>query len=69
MLTLEQFLIVVYCMVDDLYRAIVGNVRFRTRGPAPRLYDVDVLVMELVGEFLGYHQDEKIWAYFQHAGV
>ena len=65
MLTLEQFLIVVYCMVDDLYRAIVGNVRLRTRGPAPRLYDVDVLVMELVGEFLGYHQDEKIWAYFQ----
>jgi len=45
MMSLEQFVIVVYCMVDDLYRAIVGNVRFRTRGPAPRLSDVDVLVV------------------------
>lgn len=64
MLTLENFLVVVYCLVDDLYRAVVGSVRIRARGPAPRLRDVDVIVMEIVGEFLGYHQDEKLWAYF-----
>lgn len=64
MMSLEQFVIVVYCMVDDLYGAVVGNVRLRARGPAPGLSDVDVIVMEIVGEFLGYHHDEKLWVYF-----
>ena len=63
MMSLEQFVIVVYCMVDDLYGAVVGNVRLRARGPAPGLSDVDVIVMEIVGEFLGYHHDEKLWVY------
>lgn len=65
MLTLENFLVVVYCMVDDLYRALMGSLRLRRRGPSPRLCDVDVITMEVVGEFLGLHHDEKIWAYFR----
>ncbi|MBI5517548.1 MAG: IS982 family transposase [Deltaproteobacteria bacterium] len=64
MMSLEKFVVLVYCLVDDLYRATVGEVRLRARGPTPRLHDVEVLTMELVGEFLGHHQDEKIWVYF-----
>mgnify|MGYP000844752561 CR=1 FL=1 len=66
MLNLEDFLVAVYCMVDDLYRAVVGEIRLRERGPRPRLRDVDVMTMEIIGEFIGLHHDEKIWAYFRH---
>ena len=65
MMSVENLTIVVYCMVEDLYRSIVGETKLRVRGPSPKLRDTEVLTMEIVGEFIGLHQDEKIWSHFR----
>jgi hypothetical protein len=65
---LEDFTIAVLCLVDELLedsRADPGWRRVRRRGPAPVLSDVEVLSMEVVGEFLGMDQDAAIYRYFR----
>ena len=65
---LEDFTIAVLCLVDELLeesRADPGWRRVRRRGPAPVLSDVEVLSMEVVGEFLGMDQDVAIYRYFR----
>jgi hypothetical protein len=71
---LEEFMITVYCLVDELLAASQADPawqRVRRRGPAPVLADGEVLTMEVVGEFLGLDQDAAIYRYFRrhHAGV
>ena len=61
-MSVEEFIIWVYCCVDDYYqRATVGH-NLRSRGYAPTLSDSEVITMELVGEFLGIDADKKIWS-------
>jgi hypothetical protein len=65
---LEEFMIAVYCLVDELLgelRADPDWARVRRRGPAPTLDDAEVLTMEVVGEFLGLDQDAAIYRYFR----
>ncbi len=65
---LEEFMIAVYCLVDELLaevRTDPGWRRLRQRGPAPVLADSEVLSMEVVGEFLGLDQDAAIYRYFR----
>lgn len=67
MWNLEDFIIVVFCLVDDAFKQLTRGQRLRRRGFAPALSDSEVLTMEIVGEFLGYDTDEGIWGYFgQH---
>jgi hypothetical protein len=69
---LETFIGAVYVYVDDLVAAVVAEVGpLRTRGPAPRLADSEVLTMEVVGDFLGIDCDSAILTYFQrhHAAL
>lgn len=61
---LEDFIISVYCCVEDIYREVV-KIPLRTRGFAPKLTDSEVITMEIVGEFLGKDQDMQIWSYFR----
>ena len=65
-MTLDDFILTVFCLVDDqLTRLGLSNAR--QRGPAPLLYDSEVLAIELVGEFLGFDQEAKLFWYFsQH---
>lgn len=65
MLTLSDFIVVVYCLVSDLFASIVGDQRLRRRGPMPALTDSEVITMEIVGEFLGRDTDKGIWEYFR----
>ena len=59
---IEDFIISVFVWVDDTLKALFGVPQAgRTRGPAPRLEDSEVLTMEWVGEFLGYDQDKGIY--------
>jgi serine/threonine-protein kinase RIO1 len=59
---IEDFMISVFVWVDDTLKALFGVPQAgRTRGPAPRLEDSEVLTMEWVGEFLGYDQDKGIY--------
>ena len=70
MLTVENFITVVYCIVDDLLTAIVHK---HTHGKGlrpgrvePKLSDSEVITMVVVGEFLGKDTDKGIWRYFKN---
>lgn len=65
---LEEFMIAVYCHIDELLAELGADPdwrRIRQRGPAPTLADSEVLTMEAVGEFLGLDQDVAIYRYFR----
>ena len=61
---IEQFIIAVYCCIDDRLKRDFSARPYRTHGFRPKLSDSEVIAMEIVGEFLGMDQDKKIWAYF-----
>jgi hypothetical protein len=62
---LETFIVVVFCLVDDLVRDLCRRWRLRRRGPAPALADSEVLTIEAVGEFLGLDTDRALHGYFR----
>lgn len=62
---LEEFIITVFCWVEQRVGQLLGPERLRSRGPAPRLSDTEVITMEVVGEFLGHDGDQAIWRYFR----
>lgn len=62
---LEDFIIQVYCLVDDLFQEITKDICLRKRGPKPKLTDVEVITMEIVGECLQLNGDANIWTYFK----
>jgi hypothetical protein len=73
MFSVLDFILVVYCLIDDAYRAFLHDMRankpLRRSGPAPKLSDAEVITMLIVGEFLGFDTDEGIHRYFrQHWG-
>jgi hypothetical protein len=63
---MEDFVIVVYCFVDDSLKELQKRpgFRLRTRGFGPKLSDGEVITMLIVGEFLGLEHDTGIWSYF-----
>jgi hypothetical protein len=61
----DYFIILVYCLVCEHYQAIVKEQALRQRGPAPALSDEEVITIEICGEYLGYHQDERLYDYFR----
>jgi hypothetical protein len=67
-------MIAVDCLIDALLVEMQGHPawpRVRSRGPAPLLFDAEVLTMVVVGEFLGLDQDVAIYHYFRrhHAAL
>lgn len=58
---LTTFVISVFCITHDWLK----DKQLRQRGPQPTLHDSEVLTMEVVGEFLGYDQEEEIYNYFR----
>jgi len=65
MMPIEDFIITVYCCVEDLMDEITEQINpLRKRGFSPKLTDVEVITMEIVGEFLGIDTDKGIWEYF-----
>jgi hypothetical protein len=62
---LEDFIIAVFCCVEEMWRESPIPSRLRQRGFAPKLSDREVLTMEIVGEFLGFDSDQQIWKYFR----
>ena len=64
-MSLEEFIITVFCWVEDGFESVTGGVKLRTGGFAPRLSDSEVITLEIVGELLGHDGDEAIWSYFK----
>ena len=62
---LDDFIIAVFCVIDEAMAPVVGGHRLRQRGPQPVLADSEVLTMEVVGEYLGLEQDSALFAYFR----
>lgn len=61
----EDFIINVYCCVEDVLRQLQPN-GIRRRGFEPKLSDAEMITMEIVGEFMGKDQDKGIWRYFRN---
>ena len=59
---LSTFIIGVFDLCEDWLNE-QGPIR--SRGPAPRLSDSEVITMEIVGEFLGIDTDKGIFTYFK----
>ena len=51
-------------MVEVSYHQVTAGQILRHRGHPPKLSDIEALTLELVGEFLGFDCDKKIWEYF-----
>lgn len=60
---IEEYIISVYCILDDLVKK--NPEKLRKRGRRTRLTDAEVITMEVVGEFLGLHCDNRIHQYFR----
>ena len=52
-------------MIDDFIKTNIEPRSLRTRGFMPKLSDSEVITMEIVGEFLGFHTDKSIYKYFK----
>ncbi|MBU2708802.1 IS982 family transposase [Zooshikella marina] len=64
-MSVEEFIIAVYCWVDDTFSDLLKGQRLRERGFNPSLSDPEVITMELIGEFFGMDEDTHIWRYFR----
>lgn len=62
---LIDFIITVFCKIDDMLKKILKGQRLRKRGPMPKLSDSEVISMEIVGEFFNIDKDEDIHLYFR----
>lgn len=64
-MSIEDFIIAVFCVIDDELKKMLGNRKLRQRGRYPGLTDSEAITMEIVGEFLGLDCDKSIWRYFK----
>jgi len=64
-MSIEDFIINIFCVIDDELKKILGGKKLRRRGRYPTLTDSEVITMEIVGEFLGKDCDKSIWEYFK----
>ena len=61
----EEFIIAVFCCIEDWLNEIIQGNRIRAAGFEPKLSDSEVITMEIGGEFRGLDQDKAIWQYFR----
>ena len=59
-MSMEDFIIIVYCLIDELLKKQIGNDKLRKRGFNPALSDSEVITMEIIAEFLGIDTDYRI---------
>lgn len=64
-MSLDDFIITCFCLIDEMVPQVTGGQRVRRHGPKPKLADSEVLTMEVVGSYLGLSQESQLFAYFQ----
>lgn len=62
---LDDYIIAVFCLIDELYANFIQTHKVRKAGFPPSLRDSEIITMVLVGEFLGLADNSKIWLYFK----
>jgi hypothetical protein len=65
MFSIEEFIIAIFCCIDDWLKQMTQGRPLRQKGFAPALGDSEVMTMEIVGEYLGIDADKAIWQYFR----
>lgn len=63
-MSVEDFIIAVYCLVDDVMNELLKGRNLRHRGFNPALTDSEMITMECVAEFQGIDTDKGAWEYF-----
>lgn len=63
-MSMEDFIITVYCLIDELLKKLENGQKIRKRGFDPALSDSEMITMEVVSEFLGIDTDKGAWEYF-----
>ncbi|MCD6046736.1 MAG: hypothetical protein K0S08_383 [Gammaproteobacteria bacterium] len=56
----EEFITEVFCWIEEPLQKLSCGKRISSRRPDARLCDSAVICMEIVGEFLGYHEGKTI---------
>lgn len=64
-MSIEDFIITVFCIIDDELEKLLNGKKLRQRGRHTLLTDSEVITIEIVGEFLGQDCDKSIWEYFK----
>src|SRR5215831_4871548 len=64
-MSLDEFIITCFCLIDEMLPCIIGDKRVRARGPKPGLSDSEVITMEIVGSYLGANQEKALFEYFR----
>lgn len=63
-MSVEDFIITVYCLIDELLKKQENTKKIRKRGFQPALSDSEMITMEIISEFLGIDTDKGAWEYF-----
>ncbi|MCC6128137.1 MAG: IS982 family transposase [Chlamydiae bacterium] len=64
-MSIDDFIISVFCLIDNELEKILKGKKLRQKGPEPGFRDSEVITIEIVGEFLGMGCDKTIWEYFK----
>lgn len=64
---LDDYIINVFCLIDDIYHDLFGSKGIRKAGCSATLGDSEIITMLTVGEFLGMSDNKKIWLYFKNS--
>lgn len=63
-MSIEEFIIAVYCLIDDVMKELLKGRNLRQRGFNPALTDSEIITMELVAEYQRIDTDKGAWEYF-----
>jgi hypothetical protein len=58
-------MITAFCWIDDMLKATLRGPHLRQREPTPALSDAEVLTMEVVGDYLGFSQEQALHPYLR----
>lgn len=64
-MSIHEFIISVYLIIEEFYSIVVTH-PLRGRGFPPALSDIEIITMQIIGEFLELDSDKNIWKYFRH---
>ncbi len=62
---LNDYIIHVFCLIDDIYHNLFGCKGVRKVGYSAILQDSELITMVTIGEFLGLSDNKKIWLYLK----
>jgi hypothetical protein len=62
-MNLEESITPLYLRLESILREVLGSKRLRSRGFASNLTDVEVLTLEIFGEWQGHHDEKAIYRY------